>query len=70
MTPFLRIAENNNLIRDPYSKAILNTDLSAIKRHEHKINSLQKEQERSDEINIIKKEISELKEMISQLLRK
>ena len=59
--------ENKKLERDINSKAILNTNRSALEQY--KIDRKRKQVEVED-INNMKKDISELKEMIGQLLGK
>ena len=59
--------ENKKLERDINSKAILNTNRTALEQY--KIERKRKQGEIED-INNMKKDISELKEMIGQLLGK
>ena len=59
--------ENKKLERDINSKAILNTNRSALEQY--KIDRKRKQVEVED-INNMKKDIAELKEMIGQLLGK
>ena len=59
--------ENKKLERDINSKAILNTNRSALEQY--KIERKRKQGEIED-INNMKKDIAELKEMIGQLLGK
>ena len=67
---YLKVEDENNLIRDTYSKAILNTDTSALKRHETRMKLQEKEKNRENEINNLKKEISEIKELLLTLISK
>lgn len=68
MAEFAKIVDHPVLVRDMYSKAVLNTDKSLIKKHEHRIAVLQKEQARDIEINNIKGDISEIKTLLQVLL--
>lgn len=61
---YLKVEEENNLIRDTYSKAILNTDISAVKRHEMRMIGIQKERQKEEEINSLKQEIAEIKKLL------
>lgn len=63
-----KITDHKFLIRDMYSKAILNTDESLIRQHEKYMLDKQKEKDRVTEINNLKKEIIEIKELLKMLL--
>lgn len=65
----IRVQENDRLVRDTRNFAILNTDRSVLKDHERKIKHMRKQQAQADEINNIKQDISEIKEMIAQLVK-
>jgi hypothetical protein len=67
---YLKVEEEKNLIRDTYSKAILNTDESAIKRHETRIKQIEKEKIIDSEINKLKEDISEIKDLLLKLISK
>ena len=67
---YAKITDKKNLVRDIYSKAILNTDLSVVKKHEQRILSLQKEEVRQQEINTLKAEMLEIKALLQQLVNK
>jgi len=54
-------------VRDIDSKAVLNTDRKALENYKL---SIKKKQEEIDDINNMKRDISELKEMIKTLLGK
>lgn len=64
----MRVRENERLVRDASNFAILNTDRSEIKTHEQKMEALRKKKAQEDEINNIKNDISEIKELLGQLL--
>lgn len=59
--------ENRKLERDINSKAVLNTNRTALEQYKM---IRKKKQEEIDDINNMKKDIAELKEMIGQLLGK
>jgi conjugal transfer/entry exclusion protein len=65
----LRVKGNERLVRDPDNFAILNTDRSALKVHEQKMEQLRRVKNQQDEINTIKRDVSEIKDMLSQLLK-
>ena len=70
MTTYARITDKQNMVRDMYSKAVLNTDASVVKKHEQRLKLLEKEQAREAEINKLKSELSEIKTLLKQLLNK
>lgn len=65
----LRVRENERLVRDGSNFAILNTDRSVINTHEMKMTKLKKEKDREDELNNIKRDVAEIKELLHQLLQ-
>lgn len=66
----LRVKENERLVRDSDSFAILNTDPSVLSYHEKKMAQLRKQQAQEDEINNIKSDVAEIKALLHQLLEK
>ena len=69
MANFAKITDNPSLVRDMFSKAVLNTDKTVIKKHEQRIAVLQKEQAREVEINNMKNDITEIKQLLQTLLK-
>jgi hypothetical protein len=67
---FAKIVDHPTLVRDMGSQAILNTDLTVVRKHEKRIQELHKEEERSREINTLKSELAELKVMLKALTSK
>ena len=67
---YIKVKEHKNLVRDSRSKAILNTDMSALlkKRRDKEVNvtltSL------TQEVNIIKNEFQEIKNLLKQIAKK
>lgn len=59
--------EKKALARDTYSKAIVNTDREAYQRHKVERAQKQKMMSAVDEINSLKKDMSELKDMVAGL---
>lgn len=62
-----QIENRNDLIRDNYSKAILNTDLDALnawKKRKEKSNRID---DHENDINTIKEELGEIKFMIKEI---
>jgi|TARA_Y100000992_G_scaffold256000_1_gene189337 uncharacterized coiled-coil DUF342 family protein len=64
---YQKIEDNPNLIRDSYSKAIINTDVEAYEKY-----LLLKSKLKSDkkEIDSLKNEVSELKDLVKDLINK
>jgi hypothetical protein len=65
----LKVKENERFVRDSANFAILNTDRGALKQHEQKMENIRKTKERDDEINMLKQDISEIKDMLRQLIK-
>lgn len=66
----LRVKENERLVRDGGTLAILNTDKSVLKSHEQKMEHLRKMKAQEEEINSLKRDISEIKELLGQLIKR
>ena len=64
----LRVKENERLVRDSSNFAILNTDESAPKSHEQKMAQLRRIKSQETEINNLKNDISEIKDLLKQLM--
>jgi hypothetical protein len=66
----LRVKDDERLVRDSDNFAILNTDRNVLSMHEQKMAQLRAAKNRDDDINNMKRDISEIKDLLSQLLRK
>lgn len=64
----LKVQENERLVRDSANFAILNTDRSALTAHEQKMEQIRKVKSQEQEINTLKSDISEIKELLKQLM--
>jgi len=64
----LKVKENEKFVRDSNNLAILNTDENAIKKHELKMEQLRKQKERDREIQTIKNDLAELKQLLRDLV--
>lgn len=64
---YAKVKEQQNLIRDLDTNAILNVDASALKKHEKIMLEKQKELRTQQQINSLKDDISEIKEMLRSL---
>lgn len=64
-----RVKDNMNYVKNMDNMAILNTNRAAIAKHEKKIAELKRSQSVDNEINNLKSEVSEIKNMLSQILK-
>ena len=64
---FARV-QDSTFVRDMTSTAILQTDVTVVRKHEKRIKELQKEQVRDAAINSLRSDIDELKNLMKQLI--
>lgn len=68
----LKVKNESNLVRDPVSKAIINTDEAGYDAYVKKRDSIKNRNEQINQntqsINELKKDISDIKQMLIQLL--
>lgn len=64
-----RVRNNEVFVRDSRNLAILNTDYSAVKAHEAKMAHLSRQKAQEEQINRLKDDISEIKDMLAQILK-
>lgn len=69
MSDRARIRENPNLIKNMDNLAILNTDKSVVAKHKQKMAELQRNKHVENEINNLKSEVSEIKNMLGEILK-
>jgi septal ring factor EnvC (AmiA/AmiB activator) len=67
---YYKVQDNPGLVRDSNNNSILNIDQNAIKRHQYVMSQKERQQKVESEINTIKQDISELKDMIRAALIK
>lgn len=67
---YLRVKDETHLIKDVYTKAVLNTDKDILKKHEMKMRQVEKEKSQQAEINSLKDEINELRKLIENMLKR
>lgn len=70
MNRYLKVENEKSLVRDSTNRAILNTDLSVVKKHELRMRGMDKERAREEEINNLKKDIAEIRELLLTLIEK
>lgn len=64
---YVKIQDNNHLLRDKKSNAILNIDRKAADDYRTKVLMLKQTQQQKDEINTIKEKLSEIDSIKSDL---
>lgn len=67
---YLKVENEKALVRDSYSKAILNTDVSSVKRHEERMRRIEKQKSQEREINSLRQEIAEIRELLCKMISK
>jgi hypothetical protein len=67
MTDYYKVDGNDSLIRDGSSKAIINTNVKEYQNYVEKRNMMAKQKQ---EIDSLKKDMSEIKEMLATLIGK
>lgn len=66
----IKVQDFPNLVRDPNSKAIINTDQSAYKEFRQKNIMKDRLTSMDNEINTIKESVDEIKNLLKQLVQK
>jgi hypothetical protein len=64
-----RIKEKPHLVKDLNNFAILNTDKAAVAQHKLKVAELHRKKQIENEINNLKSEVSEIKNMLGDILK-
>ena len=64
---YAKIRDHDNLVRDMDTQFIQNTDHSIVRKHEARVLQLMKEEERTQEIESLKKDMLEIKAMLAHL---
>ena len=67
---YAQVKENPELVRDMDSKAVLNTNVSALQAYKKKREKQQEIQSAVDDINNMKNEINEIKTLMQRILDK
>ena len=69
MSEKARVKDNLNYVKDMNNFAILNTNKSAVAKHQQKMAELKRAKVVEDEINNLKSEVSDIKGMLNQILK-
>lgn len=64
-----RIKEKPHLVKDLNNFAILNTDKAVVAQHKLKVAELHRKKQIENEINNLKSEVSEIKNMLGDILK-
>jgi hypothetical protein len=64
-----KVSDNMNFVKDMDTFAILNTNKSAVVKHQQKIAELKRAKQVESEINNLKSEVSEIKDILGQILK-
>lgn len=64
---FAKVKEHKEYVRDVSTNAILNVDRSALDKHNNIVNELKKQKMIQEQINTMRNDISEIKEMLKAL---
>ncbi len=64
-----KVKENLNYVKDMENFAILNTNKSAVAKHQQKMAELRRAKMVEEEINSLKSEVSDIKTMLNQILK-
>lgn len=64
-----KVKDNLNYVKDMENFAILNTNRSAVAKHQQKMAELRRAKMVEEEINSLKSEVSDIKDMLNQILK-
>jgi len=71
---YVQIENEKNLVRDTFSMGVINTNhvalLDARRRKQEALNKIAEDRRKDLELNTLRKDVSELKSMVMQLLEK
>ena len=67
---YVRVKDNEKLIRDMNNNSILNTDTTALKKHEMIMKQKNNAKRFNEELMTMKSDISELKQMLQMLINR
>jgi len=64
-----KVKDNLHYVKDMENFAILNTNKSAVAKHQQKMAELRRAKMVEEEINSLKSEVSDMKNMLNQILK-
>ena len=69
---YVNITDGKGLVRDTFSMGIINTNMRAMaasnKRHQDALDRIAEQRRKDHELNTLRKDVAELKEMVLQLV--
>lgn len=66
----LKVIDREDLVRDSYSKAILSVDVQKLNEHRQKKQFFKDLLQQKEQINSLKEEIGEIKDLLKQILKR
>ena len=67
MNEYVKVKDNDDLVRDKENSAILNVDADALSKYKMR---REQERKRNGEIDTLKKDVSEIKSLLLQMIDK
>jgi hypothetical protein len=67
MNEYVKVKDNDDLVRDKENSAILNVDADALSKYKMRRDQ---ERKRNEEIDTLKKDVSEIKSLLLQMIDK
>jgi len=67
MSDYVKVKDNDDLVRDKNNSAILNVDMDALSKYKMR---REQERKRNEEIDELKKDVSEIKSLLLQMIDK
>lgn len=64
-----RVNDDLNYVKDMNNFSILNTNKSAVAKHEQKMAEIRRHKQVQEEINTLKSDVSDIKQMLGQILK-
>lgn len=66
----IQVKDNDSLVRDASTMAILCKNADVLKAHDRKIIELKEKEQQKNEINNLKRDVSEMKEMLQLIIQR
>ena len=70
MTKYLKVEGREDLVREVNSKAILSADLRKLQEHREKKEFFKSLMSQKDDINTLKSEMQEIKDLLQQIVKR
>ena len=66
----IKVANEQGLVRDPYSKAIIRTDVDTLRDQRRRRSLLKQTVQNTDRVDRLEQEMKEIKDLLLQLINK